>query len=265
QPSSIYRYYGLFFWPPFVLKNLADLVKMLVMGKTAASSEEKEKEKNSGLAMFGLAVAYLISLRLVLWQLEIHGSTWMQVLLPLVFHGLAVFGGIALLPRRFFESKSAGSLNYDRKVAAALRMTVVASILVTFSWSRAFLGFNPGRFYVFFWILPLLYVFPYLMLLREVYQHANLGTGKLDNSRIIYADAFTRWALLPYGNDFHLIHHLYPNIPHYSLKDVHQELIATSESYRASLDEVHGTLKAPEGERSLAQALSQSREERSAA
>jgi fatty acid desaturase len=80
------------------------------------------------------------------------------------------------------------------------------------------------------------------MLLRELYQHANLGTGDLDNSRIIYADPFTRWALLGYGNDFHLIHHIYPNIPHYHLRAAHALLLERSEAYREQFQEVHGTV-----------------------
>jgi fatty acid desaturase len=75
-----------------------------------------------------------------------------------------------------------------------------------------------------------------------LYQHANLGTGTLDNSRIIYADPFTRWLLLGYGNDFHLIHHIYPNIPHYHLRAVHAKLVVESETYRKELEEVHGTV-----------------------
>lgn len=88
--------------------------------------------------------------------------------------------------------------------------------------------------------MPLVYVFPYLMLLREVYQHANAGTGQLDNSRIIHADLFTRWALLGYGNDFHLIHHIYPNVPQYALRDVHHQLLAESGEYRSGIEETRG-------------------------
>ena len=78
------------------------------------------------------------------------------------------------------------------------------------------------------------------MLLREVFQHANAGKGRLDNSRNIYTDPFTRWILLGYGNDFHLVHHLYPNIPQYKLRKLHEHFSEESEEYRSSVEETHG-------------------------
>ena len=43
------------------------------------------------------------------------------------------------------------------------------------------------------------------MLLREIYQHANADCGRLSNSRIFFADRFTGWAILMYGQDIHLL------------------------------------------------------------
>ncbi len=97
------------------------------------------------------------------------------------------------------------------------------------------------------------------MLLREIYQHANAGTGNLDNSRIIHADPFTRWAVLGYGNDFHLIHHIYPNIPHYQLREAHEQLRNGSDEYREQAEENRGIFKGSEGgQRPLIESLEQS-------
>ena len=101
------------------------------------------------------------------------------------------------------------------------------------------------------WIAPLIYVFPYFMLLREIYQHANAGREELDNSRVMHADPFTRWAVLGYGNDYHLIHHIYPNIPHDRLPEVHQTLMTESEEYRTVVDESHGIIQGRAGIPSL--------------
>lgn len=252
---SIYRYYALFFWPPFVMRNLLDLIRIIAMGNARAKQRRGQSEEpRRGISPLFLGLAYLIAFRGFLTYAERTGSDTVMLLGPLLVHLVAGVGGTLLLPRSWFRKWQA-KLNYDFKTAALIRITFYALLLLGISWGRHFGGFNFGPFYFAFWLLPLMYVFPYLMLLRELFQHANLGKGKLDNSRIIHPDPFTRWAVLGYGNDFHLIHHIYPNIPHYHLRAAHQGLVERSPEYRRQLEEVHGTLLAPSGELSLAEAL----------
>jgi fatty acid desaturase len=166
---------------------------------------------------------------------------------------------MAFLPESYFRQGSSSGLAYGRKAGAMYRLSYHAGIFFVLSWIRQTTGVNVSAFYILFWIFPLLYMFPYLMLLREVYQHANLGQGKLDNSRIIHADPFTQWALLGYGNDLHLVHHIYPNIPHYHLQAAHDELMETSPAYREEFEETVGVFRAPEGKRSLLDSLAADR------
>ncbi|MCB1093806.1 MAG: fatty acid desaturase, partial [Verrucomicrobiae bacterium] len=66
-------------------------------------------------------------------------------------------------------------------------------------------------------------------------------------SRIIHSDPFTQWAVLGYGNDFHLIHHIYPNVPQYALRGCHSQLMTDSEDYRNGIEETRGIIQ-PRGE-----------------
>ncbi len=70
----------------------------------------------------------------------------------------------------------------DPKWTALFRMTVYSRVLRD-DRPRPPLHRLPV-FPAFFilWVFPLVYVFPYLMLVREIFQHANAGTGELDNS-----------------------------------------------------------------------------------
>ena len=108
---------------------------------------------------------------------------------------------------------------------------------------RAYSGFNIGFYFWIFWILPVFTTFPYLMLLREIYQHANADGGELTNSRVFFTDWFTRWAIFTYGQDIHLLHHLYPNVPHYKLAALHATLKKESATYAENVVEVHGTFR----------------------
>lgn len=255
NPAGIYRYFARFFWPPFVLRYLIDLIKVLAMGNSRTrGAAEAKTETRKGISPLFLGLAYLVAFRGFLATAERTGSDAVVAIGPVLVHLLVGVGGCLLIPRSWFKNWTA-KLNYDQKLAAVIRITFYALLLATMSWLRHFTGLNFGPFYLVFWLLPLIYAFPYLMLLRELYHHANLGTGKLDNSRIIHADPFTRWAVLGYGNDYHLVHHIYPNIPHYHLRAAHRQLVEESAEYRRQLEEVHGTVRAPMGRRSLSEAL----------
>jgi fatty acid desaturase len=251
RPSFIFQYYVKFFWPPFVFRNLLDLAKVLAVGNAPKAAERRPWFKSPTV----LGLLYLIALIGVIFTSEVTLKPEWVLVPPVAFHCL-VLGIMSLLPKSFYEVGPSTGLAYSRKGGAMYRLTFHAIIFFALSGLQLLTGLEITLYYVLFWILPLVYVFPYLMLLREVYQHANLGRGKLDNSRIIYADPFTRWAVLAYGNDFHLVHHIYPNIPHYHLREVHAELMETSEAYREEFEETVGTFKAPEGKRSLLDSLS---------
>jgi fatty acid desaturase len=102
------------------------------------------------------------------------------------------------------------------------------------------------------------------MLVREIFQHANAGTGELDNSRIMKVSPWIRWALLGYGNDYHLVHHLYPNIPCYRLAEVHEHLSREAPGYRRTVTETHGlgSRTGDPGSRSLMDCLAEPSEAR---
>ncbi|MCB1064421.1 MAG: fatty acid desaturase [Verrucomicrobiae bacterium] len=264
KPSFIYHYYLKFFWPPFVFANLLDLLDVITIGSGMspvpvrdATDEERQAGKHSKLVRVRatiLGIAYLVALCLILRLVFPFGPT---LLWPLVA-GLYVVAVVVwkILPESaFFQG---ARLSIPIKQAALLRITCYTLLFSSLAVIRQVTGWDPTAAFLILWIVPLIYVFPYLMLLREVYQHANAGQGPLDNSRIIHADPFTRWAVLGYGNDFHLIHHIYPNIPQYALRGIHRQLMEESPAYRDGIEETRGILKPRTGakETSLLDSLS---------
>lgn len=268
--SFIYQYYLKFFWPPFVFRNLLDLFQVLSVGsgmapmargpaieapaasllpevekgKSPASTKTAPGEKKLLPTILGIAylAAQTATIRLALY---FEWPMWMAM-------GVVWLAGAAvwsLLPQASFFRGA--RLAYDVKLSALSRLTYHTLMFFALGFITQRTGYDTTLAFFVLWILPLVYVFPYFMLLREIYQHANAGRGELDNSRVMYADPFTRWALLGYGNDYHLIHHIYPNIPHDRLAEVHRTLMAESEEYRAAAEESHGVIQGPEGHPSI--------------
>jgi fatty acid desaturase len=134
----------------------------------------------------------------------------------------------------------------------------VAAALAEVRWATG------GQFAVYplvLWFVPLISSFPFFMLLRDIYQHSNADSGRLTNSRVFYADRFTRWAVFVYGQDMHIPHHLFPAIPHYRLEELHEILKRSSVDYRSLVIECHGTFRDPMGRLTILDEMTRLREQ----
>jgi fatty acid desaturase len=83
-----------------------------------------------------------------------------------------------------------------------------------------------------YWILPLFSTFALFMILRQWVQHGNADRGRLTNTRVFLVGPLVRYAVFPWGMDYHLPHHLYASVPHYNLKALHHALLGNAR-YRA--------------------------------
>lgn len=126
------------------------------------------------------------------------------------------------------------------KATSVARLAFITLVDFGVAWSRAQLGPQWGIYFYLLWVLPLFTSWPYFMLLRDLYQHANADDGKLTNSRVIVVNPLVRWAMFIYGQDIHLTHHLYPSVPHYRLPRLHRELCENDPEYADQVVEAHG-------------------------
>lgn len=95
-------------------------------------------------------------------------------------------------------------------------------------------------YFALLWILPLFTTFPLFMILREWIQHGNADRGRYTNSRIFIVNPFLRYAVFPFGMDYHLPHHINASVPHYRLKDLHDYLMQRDAKYAAQALVVEG-------------------------
>jgi fatty acid desaturase len=140
---------------------------------------------------------------------------------------------------------------YSTCFASVLRVsfyTIVLAILARFHWGTDGIS---TIYAIALWFVPLVTSFMFFMFLRDVYQHSNAGVGRLTNSRVFFTDPFTRWAVFVYGQDMHIPHHLFPGIPHYRLRRLHELLKRNHAAYHDEVVETHGTFRNRSGYRTI--------------
>lgn len=109
---------------------------------------------------------------------------------------------------------------YRSRVARCLRGAYWLSLLTAIHFLRAW------PIFWLFWVVPLLTIYPFLMQLREVAHHSNApDDGDLTNSRVFRINPVLGVAVFPYGQAFHLTHHLFAMIPHHRIAEAHAILL----------------------------------------
>lgn len=82
-------------------------------------------------------------------------------------------------------------------------------------------------FFLAYWVVPFYLVFPALQRLRSIAEHFGLTyADELNSSRDIASSWLESFLFAPHGVNWHLSHHLYPSVPFYNLKQLHQALLS---------------------------------------
>jgi fatty acid desaturase len=67
------------------------------------------------------------------------------------------------------------------------------------------------------------------MILRQWVQHGNADRGRYTNTRVFLVGPLVRYAVFPFGMDYHLPHHLMASVPHYNLRQLHEIMLRDTE------------------------------------
>ncbi|MEX2560971.1 MAG: fatty acid desaturase [Pirellulales bacterium] len=239
------QFFARIFWPPTLLRYMWDNIYVTTLGNGVHPYLKKSAGKPRG--RIGtvritslLGVAYLAAIVLAMGYLSWHGNWTLLAVTPLAFW-LAAAGLVRMLPDDWFFQSQLRPV-HSAKLTSNLRLGWITGLECVLAWSRYATGVEWGVYFWLFWLLPLFTSFPYYMLLRDLYQHANADDGKLTNSRVMFTNPLVRWAMFIYGQDIHLTHHLYPAVPHYNLRKLHRLLVDNSPEYAKHVVECHGML-----------------------
>lgn len=165
--------------------------------------------------------------RIAFWWRYVVRSLWPPALWGYLF-GRAVAanrGAVAGPPLRGV---------YRARVARCLRGAYWLSVLSMVHISHGWAAFG------LFWVVPLLTVYPFLMQLREVAHHSNApDNGDWTNSRVFRVHPYLALAVFPYGQAFHVTHHLFAMVPHHRLSQAHA-ILNRFRPYREQVVVCHG-------------------------
>ncbi len=148
------------------------------------------------------------------------------VVLPLMW--AAVVAILALLPDEAYPGTRLAPVTPIRWLGIS-RVTYLALLYGALS-AVQLAGWGPAwAYFGLLWLVPVFTAFPLFMILRQWVQHGNADRGRYTNTRVFLAGPLVRYAVFPFGMDYHLPHHLMASVPHYNLKRLHEMLLRDPE------------------------------------
>lgn len=184
-----------------------------------------------------IGVFYLLSLVATLTGLVMLGDPLLLAVVPAVMLA-AILIFYSRVPDRLFL-QSLIKPDISMRHMTLMRLTFLTGLFTTIAWLTHLTGHWWAVYYFFLWIVPAFTTFSFFMILRQVVQHGNASSDRLTNTRIFHVNRLIQLAVFPLGMDWHLPHHMFPMVPHYRLRELH-ELLMETEAYRQNAVVVEG-------------------------
>lgn len=185
-----------------------------------------------------IGVAFLIILVLAITTIYFAFEDWWLLLVVASGLWLTVSIIFFVLPDDKFHQSKLQPVIHPRYVSI-LRVGYIGLILATLAVIMKTTHAPAILYFIILWVVPIFTSFSFFMILRQLVQHGNAGRGWIDNTRTFFVAAPIRFAVFPFGQDYHLPHHMFATVPHYRLKQLHA-LLLECEEYRKNAVEVHG-------------------------
>ncbi len=159
------------------------------------------------------------------------GESWMLLAFPIAIWGI-ISVVLCCLPEAAFDRARVSPV-FHRKYIYIGQTAVFTFTVAALSYFQMTTGFMALRYFSMLWYVAIVTTFPFFLILRQVIQHGNGDRSWLSNTRVFQMNSLVRYAVFPFGMDYHLPHHMYATIPHYRLRGFHEFMMDKPE-YRDS-------------------------------
>ena len=208
-------------WLPNLLRYVWDRVLYDSLGE--GENPYKNGPSRHPRLLFGGTIVYCAVLWGVLYLCRAMNQGVVFWLAPLAFLAASTLL-IRMLPEKCcFQSRLRPVI--PSRAAAVMRLSFLTALLTALSALSHWTGQWVGKYFLLLWVVPLLTTFPFFMLVRQFVQHGNGGRGWLNNTRVFLVNPLTRYAVFPFGMNYHLPHHMFATVPHYRLPELHRFLL----------------------------------------
>jgi fatty acid desaturase len=224
-----------FLWFPSLIRYIRVRARYSATGGGKGPYQTKGP-KSKLLIVVG--IVYLLTLAGTLTALVMFDANpWLLAAVPgAMLAPLLIFYAVA--PERLY-SQSLVKPDVSLRWTTFGRVIYLTLLFSTLALLTRWTGQPWGLYYFLLWLVPIGTSFSFCMILRQVVQHGNAGQDRLTNTRIFHVNRLIQLAVFPLGMDYHLPHHLFPMVPHYRLRQLHQVLLET-EAYRDAATVVEG-------------------------
>ncbi len=162
--------------------------------------------------------------------------------------GLAIIGLLARFKEAEFPASHIKPVISHRTTAIS-RMVYFTLLYSAIGTVEATTVIQAWTYYLVLWVLPLFTTFAFFMVMRQWVQHGNADRGRLTNTRTFLVHPVIRYAVFPFGMDYHLPHHIYAAVPHFKLPALHELLMKKDPTYARDGIVVEGYFRSPAPER----------------
>jgi len=226
---------GRFIWE-CIVKQLLIFTKLIryirMRAKFSATGEgsgpyEGKSPRSRLLVVVG--ICYLLGQAAILTLLVMLDQPLLLAIVPTVLLAL-VLVFYAVVPDRFYRHSNLKP-DVSPRATTLARFTYLTAVFTSLAWLSRLTGAPWGLYYLVLWIVPLATTFSFFMVMRQLVQHGNATRERFTNTRIFLVGCLIRWSVFPLGMEYHLPHHLFPLVPHYRLRQLHEMLLEV-ETYR---------------------------------
>lgn len=214
-------------WLPNLIRYTVVRAKYSALGFDKNPYRDEKHPGSVWPVRVGVLFAVIVPALVVPLLVQAHGAAAFAVLG--VLYVLAV-GYYAVLPADAFHATQLQPVISHRATAIG-RISFMAFVYASLTGIELWTGVPAWAYFGLYWIVPLFTTFALFMVLRQWVQHGNADRGRFTNTRVFLVNPLVRYAVFPFGMDYHLPHHLYASVPHYNLKALHALLLG-DEEYR---------------------------------